>query len=58
LPGYGKRHFSQSTGDHDDPAASGLTLKQIKAVENLTDSLSMLPKPRTTHGSLEDAGTD
>ncbi|HEX8882937.1 MAG TPA: hypothetical protein VF797_00420 [Noviherbaspirillum sp.] len=58
LPDHGKRHFSQSTGDHDDLSASGLTLKQIKAIENLIDSLFLFSKPRTVHGSLEDAGTD
>lgn len=58
LPGHGKRHFSQSTGNHDDPAVLGLTLEQMKAIENLIDKLFMLSKPRTIHGSLEGAGTD
>lgn len=58
LAGHGKRHFSQSTDDHDDRSASGLTLKQIKAIENLIDNLFLLSRPRTVHGSLEDAGTD
>ena len=58
LPGHGKHYLPRTAGDRDDPSSLGLTLDQIKAIENLIDGLFLLSKPGKIHGRLEDAGTD
>lgn len=58
LPGHGKHYFSRSADECDDPSSLGLTLDQIKAIENLIDKFFLLSKPGKIYGSLEGAGTD
>lgn len=58
LPRHGRHEFSGSAVDGDHPSLSGLTLDQVKAIEDLIDKLFLLSRPGKIHGRLEGAGTD